>query len=192
MCGALTAERRRALASREVMVVGRPLRIILAAGGAYMFYYGTSGDEPLGLEPAANLFAAVGIAGVLLAIFLQKIVEVSYFTKALRAGCFPREVSVGEGGLYIVRMAAQDTTSARGETGAQGARSARGAAGKNAVTSVNAERYVAFSEIGAIEDNEVYFKVHMRQSALPVIFIFKEDFGQGEPEAFIPFISSKQ
>jgi len=156
-CGPLTPGRRALLAPNEVAVVGRPLRLVLAAGGAYIFYYGTSPDVPVMVQSAANLFIIVGVAAILLAIFAQKLVETRYFSKALKEGCFPASVSVGQGGIYVRRAA---------------------------------ESFFSFAEIGNIEEQAAYFKISLPSEGASGIYIFKEDFEQGEPEAFLSFIES--
>ena len=164
-CEPLTPGRRTLLAPHEVAVVGRPLRLVFAAGGAYIFYYGTRLDVPETVQSIANVFVVVGIAAVLLAIFSQKLVEMRYFSKALKSGCFPDSVSVDEGGMTVRRK----------NTGR-----------------ISAERLYPFTEIGRIEEHETYFKISLPHAATPGIFIFKEDFELGEPEAFQSFIASKK
>ena len=97
----LTSERKKRIAKFEVFDIGRPPRVIIAAGGAYMFLYGTGGDIPESVVPVAFIFAVVGILAVLLAIFLPGIIEASYFAKTRKQGSFPSEVLIRIGGIYI-------------------------------------------------------------------------------------------
>ena len=189
-CKELTPERRQALAPHEVAVIGRPIRLVLAAGGAYIFYYGTNGEAPPGFQSAAVAFSFVGIAAVLVAIFIQKLVDIRYFAKALKEGCFPAGVSVGEGGVYI-RRADRAGTAGEGKAGAYVAEGAEG------VESVNAVRFYAFAEIGRIEEygeeSRGYFKMSLPGGGgAPGVFLFKEDFVNGDAEAFMTFIDSKR
>ena len=170
-CKELTPERRKILATREAASFGKPLRLVLAAGGAYIFYYGTKGEAPVAFQGMANLFAAVGIAAVLFAVFSQKLAEMHYFAKAAKKGCFPESVSVGEGGVFIRR------------------RSAGKASG---IASVNAERFYAFAEIGEVEDLGDYIKLNLIHGNTSGIVIFKEDFGKENPEAFNTVIASRK
>ena len=235
LCKELSPQRRQVLAPHEVAVVGRPIRLVLAVGGAYIFYYGTNGEAPAGFQSAAAAFSIVGIAAVLVAIFIQKLVEIRYFSKALKEGCFPAGVSVGEGGVYIRRAgnaggsgAGNAGGSGSGKTGSSGAgktgssgtdktgssgtgKTRSSGAGKtrsssagyasasvtDGVVSVNAERFYAFAEIGNIieygEEGRGYFKMSLPGGGgAPGVFLFKEDFDKGDPEAFIAFIDSKR
>jgi hypothetical protein len=179
VCGGITPARRSLLAPREVVAIGRPSRIALAAGGAYMFYYGTNGDVPPSVTAIANIFAVVGIAAALLAIFSHKLAELSFFSKARRRGCFPAEVLVGEGGVSV---------SSRGEGGVSV--SSRGEVGVS--VSNHGERIYAFSSIGNIEETDEYFKVGFANDDVPCVYLFKEDFEQGAPEAFVSYLYSKK
>jgi hypothetical protein len=158
-CKELTPERKKILAADEVMVVGRPLRIILAAGGVYMFFHGTSGEAALQQQYIAGTFTMFGIAAVLFAIFAQKLIEANYFAKARRSRCFPEGVSVAEGGVYIRRA--------------------------------DKESYVSFSGVNTIEEKNDYFKIRFLQGDTASIFLFKNDFELGEPEAFVDYFLSK-
>ena len=180
ICKELSPERRKLIASREVSSIGKPLRIVLAVGGAWLFYYGTDGEASVVFVMAANAFMAVGIAAVLIAIFSHKLVELSYFAKTKRAGCFPSSVSVGNGGVFIRR--------ATGAVGATGS----GQSAQPGVIRANAERFCAYAEIGEVEDQEDYFKLNLLSGDGPGVFLFKEDFEQGEPEAFISFFKSRK
>jgi len=103
----LTYERRRSITSQEVIKVGRPLRIVLVAGGAYLFFLGTDGSAPSSISYVATIFTVIGIVAVLLAIFIQMLADMFYFAKAARKGSFPAEVTIGEGGLYINTKSAE-------------------------------------------------------------------------------------
>jgi hypothetical protein len=182
VCGGLTPARRSLLAQREVVAIGRPIRIALAAGGAYMFYYGTSGDAPPSVAAIANIFAVVGIAAALLAIFSHKLAELSFFSKTQRKGCFPAEVLVGEGGVSVMRT----------DTAGFGSRSKAGGEAMNEAVSNRGERIYAFSAIGNIEETDEYFKAGLVNDAVPCVYLFKEDFEQGAPEAFLSYLDSKK
>ena len=173
VCKELTPARKRILAEREVPIFGKPLRAVIAVGGAWIFFYGTSFDVPTMVQGAAYIFTAVGIAAVLFAIFAQKLIEINWFAKAARKGCFPAEVSVGEGGVFVRR------------------REKKGASGTPGVTSVNAERFFVFAEVGRIEDYGDCFKINLSGGSA-YVYLFKEDFGKGDPEAFKSFIASKK
>jgi len=174
VCKVLSSERRRILAEREVTTISKPLRGVMAAGGVWIFFYGTDADIPSSVLPIAIIFAAVGIVAVLLAIFMQKLLEIGYFSKAAKNGCFPAEVSVGEGGVFIKREDAENPP------------------GTPVVTSVNAEKFFAFSEVGKIEDHGEYFKLNLFRGGETRVFLFKEDFEKGTPEAFKSFINTKR
>ena len=172
ICKELTPERKRLLAEREVLTFSKPLRAVMAAGGVWIFYYGTSFDVPVLVQGVAYVFAAIGLAAVVMAIFSQKLMEMSYFYKTNKKGCFPASVSIGEGGVFVKRREPKKKTGTPG------------------VTSVNAERFFAFPEVGEIEDYGDYFKMNL-SGGTPGVFLFKEDFGKGDPEAFKVFISSR-
>ena len=182
-CRELTPERRKILAPFVEAVIGRPLRLVIAVGGAWLFYYGTSFNVPAGVQAVAIIFAVAGIAAILFAIFSQKLAEMRFFANAQKNGCFPEEVSVGKGGMFVRRRSVSGTKSATSP------KDARGNAG---VTSVNAERFFSFSEIGKIREYDDYFKIGLPYGDADCVYIFKEDFEQGEPEAFIQFIVSKK
>ena len=152
--------------------MSKPLRGVIAVGGVWIFYYGTSFDVPEGVKGVAFVFAAIGIAAVLYAIFSQKISETLFFYKAAKRGSFPAGVSAGKGGLFIRRAKAKGSKETPG------------------VTSVNAERFFAFAEIKGIEDHGDYYKIIL-PGEITGVFIFKEDFGKGDPEAFKDFISER-
>ena len=160
-CSPLTPARKKLLHTDDAVSINRPLRIVLAVGGAYIFYYGTKPDVPVMFQTVANIFVVIGIAAVLLAIFSQKLIEIRYFSYTLKKGCFPLSVSIGEGGMFIERGA-------------------------------NAERFVAFAQIGRLEEKEAYFKISLLYGDEPGIYIFKEDFEQGDPDDFASFIASKK
>ena len=147
----------------------------MAVGGAWIFYHGTSGDVPDSVKNMAVLFTVVGILLMLLAIFLQKLIEIRYFSKALKSGWFPAGVSVGKGGVFVRR------------------RKTKKDAENTGVTSVNEEKFFAYAEIGDIEEvGEYYYKVCFLRNDAPGVFLFKKDFGEGDPEAFKAFIDSKR
>ena len=106
-CKPLVFERKRSISTQEVIKVGRPFRIVLVAGGAYLFFLGTDGTAPASISYVATFFTVFGIAAVLLAIFIQMLADMFYFAKAARKGSFPEEVTVGEGGLYIKTKTAE-------------------------------------------------------------------------------------
>lgn len=159
--GIFTTERKNKVAGNEVFIVGRPTKIVLVAGGAYLFFLGTSGDVPEAVVSAAVIFTVLGIALVLVAIFIQLLINMRYISKAAGVGAFPEEVSVTEGGVYI--------------TGT----------GSN-------EKFLPFSAVGRVEEQKEYFKLNLSSGGIPEVFIFKKDFGQGEPEAFKNYISVKR
>ena len=169
-CGLLTPERRRLINENEVPVFSKPSRAVMAVGGAWIFYHGTSGDVPESVRNMAVLFTIVGILLMLLAIFLQKLIEIRYYSKAFKKGWFPAGVSVGKGGVFVRRRETEKTD----------------------VTSVNAEKFFAYAEVGSIEDFKDYFKVNFLRADSPGVFLFKKDFGEGDPEALIAFIDSKR
>lgn len=166
VCSELTPECKKDIAGREVAVLGKPLRMVLAAGGAYLVYYGTAGSAPFMFKSAAAGFAVVGIAAFLLAIFAQKLVELRYFAKQRKAGCFPAGASAGEGGLFV-----------RWES---------------AKSKLPGERFFSYSELGKIEDAGSYFKISLLSGAAPGVFLCKADFVQGDPEDFPAFVASKK
>jgi len=158
---------------REVVVINKPMRAVIAVGGVWIFYYGTDYNIPDSVQPIAVIFAVIGIAAVLLAIFSQKLLEMRFFSKASKYGCFPAEVSIGEGGVFVRR---RDTKKEAGTPG---------------VTSVNAERFFAFAEVGKIEDYGNYYKLNLLREGASCVFLFKEDFGKGDPEAFKTFMADR-
>ena len=174
-CKPLTVDRKNQIASLEIPPLGRPLRIILAAGGAYIFYYGTSIGVPDAVKGIAVLFAAIGIAAVLLAIFSQKLIEIRYFIKLFKEGRFPSEVKAGEGGIALTYKTID----------------------KNTSESVEKERYFFYSQTGKTEDHGKFFKLWLTPDSADgkdggfFVYIFKEDF-EGSPEAFLLFIESKK
>ena len=165
ICGELSKERKKILAKNEVVSINKALRAVMAVGGVWIFYYGTSFDVPEDVKSFAVVFAVVGLAAVLLAIFSQFLVETSYFSRAAKSGCFPAEVLVGEGGVFIKRRKSEKEKSTPG------------------VTSVNDERFFAFPEIKDVSDCGDYFRMSLKES--PGVFLFKEDFRKGDPEAFV-------
>ena len=174
ICRELTPERRRILAEREVITFNKPLRAVIAVGGAWIFYYGTNGEEPEGLKYMAILFTVLGIAAILFAIFSQKLIEMRYFHSEAKRGWFPESVSVGNGGVFVKH------------------RSPKKAADTPRVTSVNAERFYAFAEVGGVGDTGDYFKMNLLRADAPGVYVFKEDFVKGDPEVFKTFIASKK
>ena len=169
ICKELTPERKRILAEKEVVSINKPLRTVIAVGGAWIFYYGT-GDAPASMQKMSIVFTVIGIAAVLFAIFSQKILETGYFTKASKKGWFPGEASVGEGGVFIRRRDTKKTSEAPG------------------VTSVNAEKFYAYTEVGKVADFGDYFKIELLREKASGVFLFKEDFGKGDPETLKDFI----
>ncbi|MDR3364667.1 MAG: hypothetical protein LBS91_06970 [Clostridiales Family XIII bacterium] len=163
VCKELTPARKKELAGNEVSPIGKPFRLVLAVGGAYLFYYGTSGEAPSGFQSAATAFVVIGIAAVLLAIFSQKIIEGRYFAKATKAGCFPVGVTADDAGVAISHAG-----------------------------NVGTHRTFSFSEIGKVEEVGTYFRLGLLRGEAPGVFLYKEDFAQGEPEAFASFIASKK
>jgi len=174
ICKELTSSRKNILSDLEVITFSKPMRGVMGVGGVWIFYSATSLDLPLGVKGIAGVFAAAGIAAVLMAIFAQKLIEISYFSKAAKKGCFPASVSVGEGGVFIRR------------------RDTKKEAKKTEVTSVNAERFFAYAEVGKIEEYNDYFKMNFLRADTAGVFLFKEDFGKGDPEAFKMYINSKK
>jgi len=172
-CKELTPGRKRVIAEWEVVPFNKPLRAVIAVGGAWIFFYGTSFDVPTMVQSVAFLFAAVGIAAVLFAIFVQKLIEMNFFSKAAKKGFFPAGVTVGEGGVFVRR------------------REKKGAENTSGVTSVNAVKFYAFAEVGKINDYGDCFKLNLAGGTAGA-FLFKEDFGKGDPEAFGSFIASKK
>ena len=165
ICGELTKERKRILAKQEVVSINKALRAVMAVGGVWIFYYGTSFDVPEDVRFFAVIFTVVGLAAVLIAIFSQVMVEMSYFSSAVKKGCFPAEVSVGEGGVFIRRRRSAKDKSTPG------------------VTSVNDEKFFAFPEVKDVSDCGDYFRMSLKD--VPGVFLFKEDFEKGDPEAFV-------
>ena len=159
--GIFTTDRKNKVAVNEVFIVGRPTKIVIVAGGAYLFILGTSGDVPEAVASVAVIFTVLGIALVFLAIFIQLLINMRYISKVFKAGSFPEEVSVTEGGVYITG------------TGSK-------------------EKFLPFSAVGTVEEQKEYFKISLLSGSIPEIFIFKKDFGQGEPEAFKNYISAKR
>ena len=172
VCKELTKERKRIIAVHQVATLNKALRGVMAVGGVWIFYYGTSFDVPDGVESVAIAFAIVGITATLLAIFSQKLIEISFFSKAIKIGCFPKEVSVGEGGVFIRRRPAKNDSDTPG------------------VTSVNAERFFTFFDIKNVDDFGDYFKMRLPEGH-PGVFLFKEDFEKGDPEAFIDTMADR-
>jgi len=168
-CKELTPQRRRNLTAQETVSIGKTVRSVIAVGGAWLFYYATS-DVPAAMKNAAVAFAVIGIVLVVYAIFSQKFTEMFFISKAKREDSFPAGVSIGEGGLFI-----------------------RYREGKKApgVTSVNADRFFAFGEVGKVEDREEFLKINLLRAGTPRIFLFKEDFVDGTPEALAGFIASR-
>jgi len=198
-CGELTPERKRAIAPLEVVSIGKPLRLVIAIGGAWLFYYGTDFNVPDATRGAAIAFTAIGVAAILFAIFVHKFAEIRFFAKARKTGCFPVGVSVGKGGMFVRRAdAANASGKRRGAASAsvkrRSAANVSGSAGDDSATavSVNAERFYAYAEIGKIKEYEGHFKINLLYGEAPCLYIFKEDFEHGEPEAFVSFILSKQ
>jgi len=171
-CDELTKERKRALVKNEVVAINKPLRAVIAVGGVWIFYYGTDVNVPSAVQSVGVVFAVIGIVAIVFAIFGQKFMEMSYFSKSAKRGCFPAEVSVGKGGMFVRR---RDPKKGAGSTG---------------VTSVSAERFFAFPEIGGIEDYGEYFKIKLSGGAA-ALFLFKKDFGKGDPEAFKSYMSDR-
>ena len=172
-CKELTKERKKILAEREVMKVSKPMRGVMAAGGVWIFYYGTDANIPASVQVFATVFAIVGLTLVILAIFAQILVEMNYFSKSTKIGCFPAEVSVGKGGVFVKRRITKKDSEIKG------------------VTSVNKEQFYAYAEVGKAEEYEYYFKLNLLREGTPSVFLFKEDFGKGDPEAFKLFINTK-
>jgi len=197
-CGELTPERKRAIAPREVVSIGKPLRLVIAIGGAWLFYYGTDFDAPAAMRAAATAFTVIGVAAILFAIFVHKFAEIRFFAKARKIGCFPESVSVGKGGMFVRRVDAASASagrkaSANASGGGNSSKATGGAFADSATAvSVNAERFYAYAEIGKIKEYEGHFKINLLYGEAPCLYIFKEDFEHGEPEAFVSFILSKQ
>ena len=169
----MTAERKRLIAEQEVVVINKVVRGIMAVGGAWIFIYATGFDIPAAVKHIAVVFAAVGIAILMLAVFAQRLTEASYFSKAAKKGCFPASVLAGEGGVFIRRAPTKKDAETPG------------------VTSVNAETFYAYSEVGPVEENKHYFKLNLKRAGAQGVFLFKKDFGKGDPEAFKAFISKQ-
>ena len=106
-CKPLTPIRKRQVSLQDAPRIGRPLRIVLVAGGAYLFFLGTDGSAPSEMAGVAVFFSVFGVAAVLMAIFIQLIVNMFFFAKATRKNSFPAEATVGEGGLYINTKSAE-------------------------------------------------------------------------------------
>ena len=173
ICKELTPDRRKIIAAQEVAAVGKPLRGVMAVGGVWIFFYATDTGIPESVQSFAVVFAIVGLVMVLFAIFSQKLVEMRYFFRETRRGCFPASVSVKKGGVYVRR---RETNEPEEKTG---------------VTSVNAERFFAYPEVGVVEDYDRYFKLRLLSGGTPGVFLFKEDFAKGDPEAFEDYISDR-
>ena len=154
----LSTERKTLIAKKEAIKIGSPLKIVLVAGGAYLFFLGVDRAPP-GMEYMAIVFTCMGIAAILVAIFIQWFFNTQYISKAKKAGAFPNEVSVSEGGLHIEG------------TG---------------------EKIIPFSRIGNVIEEEQYFKVTFFDGSVSDIFLFKEDFREGDPEAFKNYLDSKK
>ena len=153
----LSPERKKLLAKKEAIRIGSPLKIVLVAGGAYLFFLGVDRAPP-GMEYMAIIYTCLGIAAILVAIFIQWFFNTLYIAKASKAGSFPDEVFVSEGGFHI-----------------------------NGAT----EKIIPFSGIGSVIDEEEYFKVFLRGNSNSNVFLFKEDFREGDPEAFENYFLSK-
>jgi len=173
ICTELTAERKRLIAEQEVIVINKVVRGIMAVGGAWIFIYATGFDIPAAVKHIAVVFAAVGIVILMLAIFAQRLTEASYFSKAAKKGFFPASVLVGEGGVFVRRAPAKKDAETPG------------------VTSVNAETFFAYAEVGPVEENKHYFKLNLNRAGAQGVFLFKKDFGKGDPEAFKAYISKQ-
>jgi len=173
-CKELTAERKKILAEKEVPPFSKASRAVMAVGGAWIFYHGTRGDVPQSVQNMAVLFTVIGIATILLAIFMQKLIEIKYFSKATKNGWFPASVSIGKGGVFVRR------------------RNTKKESEKPGITSVNAEKFFAYAEVGDVEEESNYFKLNFLRTDAPGVFLFKKDFGEGNPEAFIAYINSKK
>ena len=171
-CDVLTKERKRVLAKNEIAAINKPMRAVIAIGGVWIFYYGTDADVPAEVQSVGAVFAVIGIAAIIFAVFAQLFKEMGFFYKCTKKGCFPAEVSVGKGGMFVRRGDPKKGADAAG------------------VTSVNAERFFAFPEIEGVEDYGEYFKIIMSGGA-SALFLFKKDFGKGDPEAFKSYISDR-
>ena len=176
VCKLLTPERKKIIASLDVVAIGKPLRMVLAVGGAYIFYYGTNPNTPETVQGAAVLFSVVGIAMVLFAIFSQILKEMKYFAGAKKEGCFPDEVKAGKGGISIIYKKTDRKIKEQAEK----------------------EQYYFYPQVENIEEHEKFLKLCLsgdenRKSGLShFVYIFKEDFEKGNPEAFISFINTKK
>jgi len=173
ICKELTSDRRKIIAAQEVAAVGKPLRGVMAVGGVWIFFYATDTGIPESVQSFAVVFTIVGLIMVLFAIFSQKLVEMSYFFRETRRGCFPESVSVKKGGVYVRRREIDEPIENAG------------------VTSVNAEKFFAYPEVGGVEDFGDYFKLRLLRGGTPGVFLFKKDFGKGDPEAFEEYISKR-
>ena len=158
-CKPLTPKRKKQISIREVPRIGRPIRVVFACGGVYLFFLGTDGSAPSSIAFVATLFAVVGIVAVLLAIFIQEIADMFYFSKAINKGSFPAGVIAGKGGLYI--------------------------------NTKSSERHIPFSGTGKVKEQEEYFKIPILTGDPSEVFLFKEDFEEGDPEAFLDYLRSK-
>ena len=174
VCKVLTPVRRRIIGEREIAYISKPLRAVIAVGGVWIFFYGTDFGVPEAVQYVANIFSVIGIAAVLYAVFSHKLSDISYFSKAIKKGCFPGGMTAGEGGVFVRRRETKETQE------------------KSGVTSVNAEKFYAFAEIGKVSDFGDYFKVNLKRGDPEHIFLFKEDFGTGDPEVFKDFILSRR
>jgi len=169
----LTSGQKKVFTDKEGPPVSKPMRAVLGIGGVWIFYYATSG-VPESVQYFATLFAILGIIAVLMAIFIQLLMNISYVRSLKKQGCFPAGVTVKEGGMVVRNMIA------------------RGKAEASDVVSVNAEQFYTFAEIGKINDLSEYFKINLPRREGPGICLFKEDFREGDPEAFMAFIESKK
>jgi len=156
-CKILTPDRKRIIAEHEVVSINKPLRAVIAVGGVWIFYYGTSGEEPESVRYMAVVFAAIGLAAVLFAIFSQKLIETNYFRKAAKQGWFPESLKAGKGGIFV-----------------------------------DEKRFFSYAEVGGVADYGDCYKIIFLRPGAPGVFIFKEDFGKGDPEAFKSFITEKK
>ena len=158
----LSPDRKNLIAKKEAIKIGSPLKIVLVAGGAYLFFLGIDGVPP-GMEYMAIVFACLGIAAVLVAIFIQWFFNTRYISKASKVGAFPEEVAISEGGFHI----------------------------REAVKKAG-EKIIPFSRIGNVFEEEEYFRVILLDGSVSDIFLFKEDFREGDPEAFKDYLDSKK
>jgi len=171
ICKELTSLRKNMIAEHEVITFSKPMRGVMGAGGVWIFYSATSFDIPVGVQGIAIIFAIAGIVAVLMAIFIQFFIEVSFFSKAAKRGCFPASASIGKGGVFI--------------------RCVEKKKGTSGVESVNAEKFFAYAEVGKAEEYSEFFKLNLKRSDLDAVYLFKEDFGKGDPEAFKVYINTK-